>query len=126
MLPTKKKPSERAPEAVLPQDEPLLPNINHINRDLEERGIQVINASGIDAALAGLDCIEVVADTCVTASIDDRNPEKRLKAAYASFEQKRMPQLKEDFPNFKRSQLKDKLYKEWKKSPENPMNTISK
>lgn len=52
----------------------------------------------------------------------DRHPEKRMKAAYASFEEKMMPIIKEQNPTLRLSQLKQILKKEWMKSPENPLN----
>ena len=52
----------------------------------------------------------------------DRHPEKRVKAAYASFEEKMMPIIKEQNPTLRLSQLKQILKKEWMKSPENPLN----
>ena len=33
-----------------------------------------------------------------------------------------MPELKEDYPGLKRTQLKEKTWKLWLKSPENPNN----
>ena len=53
----------------------------------------------------------------------DRHAEKRLKAAYADYETKRLPQLKQQWPTLKRSQLKQLLFKEWQKSPDNPINS---
>lgn len=52
----------------------------------------------------------------------DRHPEKRLKAAYTSFEEKMMPVIKEQNPTLRLSQLKQILRKEWMKSSENPLN----
>lgn len=52
----------------------------------------------------------------------DRHPEKRVKAAYASFEERKMPIVKEQNPTLRLSQLKQILKKEWMKSPENPLN----
>jgi hypothetical protein len=54
--------------------------------------------------------------------VQDRHPEKRLKAAYTAFEEKRIPQLKEEHPTLRLSQLKQLVKKEWQKSPENPLN----
>ena len=45
-----------------------------------------------------------------------------LKAAFNAYEQKRYRELKEENPSLKRSQLKDILWNEWQKSPENPRN----
>lgn len=56
-------------------------------------------------------------------SVDvDRHPEKRVKAAYAAFEERRMQALKAENPNLRLSQLRQMLKKEWQRSPENPMN----
>lgn len=52
----------------------------------------------------------------------DRHPEKRMKAAYAVFEETHLPQLKAENPSLRLTQLKQMLFKEWTKSPENPMN----
>jgi len=52
----------------------------------------------------------------------DMHPEKRVKAAYAAFEDVRLPQLKTENPNLRLSQLKQMLKKEWQKSPDNPLN----
>ena len=56
------------------------------------------------------------------ASATDRHPEKRMKAAYAAFEEENLPRLKEENPNLRLSQLKQLLRKDWMKSPSNPMN----
>uniref|UniRef100_A0A915CTC6 Coiled-coil domain-containing protein n=1 Tax=Ditylenchus dipsaci TaxID=166011 RepID=A0A915CTC6_9BILA len=63
-----------------------------------------------------------VLSTDETLSAIDRHPEKRVKAAYAAFEEKRLPELKKDHPTFRMSQLKQLLKKEWQKSTENPLN----
>lgn len=52
----------------------------------------------------------------------DRHPERRMKAAYAAFEEANMARLKMENPNMRLSQLKQQLKKEWTKSPENPLN----
>lgn len=52
----------------------------------------------------------------------DKHPEKRLKAAYNSFEEINLPRLKAENPSLRLSQLKQMLRKEWLKSPQNPMN----
>lgn len=52
----------------------------------------------------------------------DKHPEKRLKAAYAAFEERRLRELKEANSTLRLSQLKQLIFKEWQKSPENPLN----
>lgn len=53
----------------------------------------------------------------------DKHPEKRMKAAYTAFEERRLKTLKEEQPTLRLSQLKQIIFKEWQKSPENPLNT---
>ncbi|KAI4480369.1 coiled-coil domain-containing protein 124 [Polistes fuscatus] len=88
------------------KEKPIEENLNRIVIEGE-------SAHGIDEALSILS----VKDPEV-----DRHPEKRLKAAYASFEEKMMPIIKEQNPTLRLSQLKQILKKEWMKSPENPLN----
>jgi len=52
----------------------------------------------------------------------DRHPERRQKAAFAAFEEFRLPQLKAENPSLRLTQLKQILFSEWQKSPDNPMN----
>ena len=52
----------------------------------------------------------------------EKHPEKRIKAAFATYEEKNLPILKAENPNMRLSQLKQMLKKDWMKSPENPMN----
>ena len=54
----------------------------------------------------------------------ERHPERRLKAAYAAFEERNLPKLKAENPTLRMSQLKQVLKKDWLKSPENPMNQV--
>jgi isochorismate hydrolase len=56
------------------------------------------------------------------ASDLEKHPEKRVRAAYLAFEEREMVRLKEEYPSFRLSQLKQMLKKEWQKSPSNPFN----
>lgn len=71
-------------------------------------------ARGVDSAIAVLGGGEPV----------ELHPEKRMKAAYAAFEEKELPRLKAENPNLRLSQLKQLLRKEWQKAPDNPMNQV--
>lgn len=90
---------------------PLSENPNHLLRQRQSEGHH--DASTVEEAIAVLK----VSDKKV-----DIHPEKRLKAAYAAFEERELPRLKTENPNLRLSQLKQLLKKEWMKSPENPMN----
>ena len=52
----------------------------------------------------------------------DKHPERRVKAAYAAFEEARLPEVKIENPSLRLTQLKQIIWNEWQKSPENPMN----
>lgn len=71
-----------------------------------------VQASGLDSALSAL----------TVGSGEDKHPEKRMKAAYKAYEEKMMPEMKDQYPGLKRQQYLDKIFTLWKKSPENPMN----
>jgi hypothetical protein len=78
---------------------------------------------GVEAEEAGI-IEEVVAADEVQASkeevkhesrveeVKDKHPEKRMKAAFKRFEEERLPELKEEYPTLKHSQLQEKLFKE--------------
>ncbi|KAJ8679717.1 hypothetical protein QAD02_015504 [Eretmocerus hayati] len=87
-------------------EKPIEENLNRIVLEGE-------TAHGIDEALSVLS----VKDAEI-----DRHPERRMKAAYNSFEERMMPILKEQNPTLRLSQLKQLLRKEWMKSTENPLN----
>ena len=80
-----------------------------LNAALEEDDIV---GSGLSA---GLDAFKI-------DSGPDAHPEKKMKALHKAFEERMMPQMKEDFPGMKLSQYKDKIFEMWKKDPSNPMN----
>lgn len=72
-----------------------------------------IDASGIDAALSSMK---------LASGVVDDHPEKRMKALHKAFEERMMPEMKQQYPGLKRSQYLEKIFILWKKSPENPMN----
>lgn len=86
---------------------PLEENINR--RVLDEGAVE---ARTIEDAIAVLSVAEDL----------DRHPERRMKAAFTTFEEANLPRLKQENPNMRLSQLKQLLKKEWMRSPENPMN----
>ncbi|XP_067824661.1 coiled-coil domain-containing protein 124 [Heptranchias perlo] len=88
---------------------PLEENINRIVPDEGE-----IDARTIEDAIAALSTEEFV----------DHHPERRMRAAYAVFEEANLALLKKENPNMRLSQLKQMLKKMWMKSPENPLNQL--
>ncbi|XP_050071109.1 coiled-coil domain-containing protein 124 [Anopheles maculipalpis] len=93
----------------IPKEIPIEENLNRVMADTEV-------AQTIDQAIAVLS----VGD----ASGADRHPEKRMKAAYKAYEEEELKRLKQEYPSLKLSQLKQMIFKNWQKAPENPMNQI--
>ena len=77
-------------------------------------------ATGIDDALDAL----AIAQTGAThdGAKVDRHPERRLKAAYAAFEARRLPEIEAENPGLRRNQRVELCRAEFKKSDENPLN----
>lgn len=83
--------------------------------------LPALSASGIDNALDALS---------LTGSSDtkiDRHPERRFKAAYAQFEERRLKEMEADGSGagLRLNQKKEKIKKEFEKSPENPFNQVT-
>lgn len=77
-----------------------------------------INASGIDNALDALSL------TANDSSKIDKHPERRFKAAFAAFEERRLKEMDEDGSGqgLRQNQKKEKIRKEFEKSEDNPFN----
>ncbi|CAJ1060813.1 coiled-coil domain-containing protein 124 [Xyrichtys novacula] len=92
---------------------------SHLDTPLEENVNRIIPEEGTVEARTIEDAIAVLS----TGPEDlDHHPERRMKAAFAAFEEANMPRLKQENPNMRLSQLKQQLKKEWMKAPENPLN----
>ncbi|XP_061593181.1 coiled-coil domain-containing protein 124 [Cololabis saira] len=102
------------------QQQPMKPKEqNHLETPLEENVNRIIPEEGTMEARTIEDAIAVLS----TGPDDlDRHPERRMKAAFAAYEEVNMPRIKMENPNMRLSQLKQHLKKEWVKAPENPLN----
>jgi len=92
---------------------------SHLDTPLEENVNRIIPEEGTEEARTIEDAIAVLSTGPEEL---DRHPERRMKAAFASYEEANMPRLKKENPNMRLSQLKQQLKKEWMKAPENPLN----
>jgi len=90
--------------------------------------------AGIDAALAGSDLHAHNVDDAIAAleitsgkSSDkiDRHPERRFKPALRAYEERRLPEIREEHPGLRLNQYQNRIYEEFKKSPENPFNQVN-
>lgn len=92
---------------------------SHLEIPLEENVNRIIPDEGTLEARTIEDAIAVLS----TGPEDmEHHPERRMKAAFAAYEEANMPRLKKENPNMRLSQLKQQLKKEWMKAPENPLN----
>ncbi|KAI9716586.1 MAG: hypothetical protein M1828_007619 [Chrysothrix sp. TS-e1954] len=76
-----------------------------------------LSASNIDDALTALNLTQ----NASAGDKIDRHPERRFKAAYTQFEERRLEELKDE-KGLRRQQKIDQIRKEFEKSPENPFN----
>ena len=83
--------------------------------------IEKFSASNLDDALLLLESANISSNSL---SNIEKHPERRMKAAFAAFEAREMPKLRQENPSLKHSQLLERLHKLWKKSPENPFNQL--
>lgn len=94
------------PKPVVPKVAPIEENLNRVMADVHV-------AASIDQAISVLK---------VNDAEEDRHPEKRMKAAFKAYEDSQLPIIKAQNPSLKLSQLKQIIFKDWQKSPENPLN----
>eukprot|EP01038_Epipyxis_sp_PR26KG_P006786 gene6786-9296_t len=92
-------------------DDLFIPINNHLDEDDFEDG------TGVDAALDVLS---------LKGGKADEHPERRQKALYNAFYERQIVVLREENPNLKLSQYKDRIFDLWKNSPENPRNQKSR
>ncbi|KAH7385012.1 putative coiled-coil domain-containing protein like protein [Cadophora sp. MPI-SDFR-AT-0126] len=82
---------------------------------------RALNATGIDNAL---DALSLTTDS---AAKIDKHPERRFKAAFAAFEERRLKEMESDGSGqgLRQNQKKERIRKEFEKSEENPFNQVS-
>lgn len=84
---------------------------------------QAYTATNIDDALQLMNLTQ--SDQLKESDKLDRHPERRVKSAYAAFEEREMIEMKEEHKGLRLTQIKQAIAKKWKKSGENPMNQES-
>ncbi|CAK7233577.1 hypothetical protein SBRCBS47491_008658 [Sporothrix bragantina] len=90
-----------------------------------DKKLTTLNATGIDNAL---DALSLDGGSGASgAGAIDRHPERRFKAAYAAFEERRLAEMDADGTSkgLRLNQRKDKIRKEFEKSPDNPFNQVT-
>jgi hypothetical protein len=81
-----------------------------------------LNATGIDNALDALSLTTGGESTKI-----DKHPERRFKAAFAAYEERRLKEMDEDGSGqgLRQNQKREKIRKEFEKSEENPFNQVN-
>lgn len=103
--------------------EKIAQKVENFTKSLKQ-DVEEFSASNIDDALDLL-----TLDTPSTASASnggdkiDRHPERRAKAAYNAYCERELPTVRAENPGLRLTQLKEIIWKQWQKSPENPMNS---
>ena len=100
-------------------------NLDDLDRDSDEKDAgpkreRTLNATGIDNAL---DALSLTANN--NAQAVERHPERRFKAAYKAFEERRIPEIEAEQPGLRRNQRVEQARKEFEKHPDNPFNQVS-
>ncbi|KAI8987271.1 hypothetical protein BDF20DRAFT_254455 [Mycotypha africana] len=61
-------------------------------------------------------------DKVLTENDIEKHPERRFKTALKDFEERELKNYRAEYPGLRLSQLKEIMYKDFQKSPENPFN----
>ncbi|KAH0171217.1 hypothetical protein KCU67_g2287, partial [Aureobasidium melanogenum] len=80
--------------------------------------LSALSATGIDNALDALSL------TAGSSDKVDRHPERRFKAAYTQYEERRLEEMKDE-KGLRRQQKIEQIRKEFEKHPDNPFNQVN-
>jgi hypothetical protein len=96
-------------------------DLSQLDDDGPSRPAGALNATGIDNAL---DALSLMTDS---AAKIDKHPERRFKAAFAAYEERRLREMDSDGSGqgLRQNQKREKIRKEFEKSEENPFNQVS-
>lgn len=100
------KANQKPNVVVLAKEDLLVENLNRVVLDSTV-------ASTVDEAITVLNDCQME---------EDKHPEKRMKAAFKAYEEANLPRIKSENPGLKLSQMKQIIFKDWQRSPDNPMN----
>ncbi|KAK5940237.1 hypothetical protein PMZ80_007657 [Knufia obscura] len=92
-------------------------DLSQLDDEPASKKAATLNATGIDNAL---DALDLTADSNQVKL--ERHPERRFKAAYAQFEERRLPEIEQEHPGLRKNQRVEICRKEFERSPENPFN----
>lgn len=97
-------------------------DLSQLDDNPNKGAARALNATGLDNALDALSLTTGGDSTKI-----DKHPERRFKAAFAAYEERRMKEMDDDGSGqgLRQNQKKDRIRKEFEKSPENPFNQVS-
>jgi len=81
-----------------------------VGRSANKAAMEENAVSGIDGALSNFNIMA------------GPQAATKVKGLFKAFEERMLPEVKQDYPGLKLSQYKEKVFQMWKKSPENPAN----
>ena len=110
-------PSKPAKGKVAPKKSRGL-DLSGLDAPTSKKDLAALNATGIDNAL---DALSLTANNNEKI---DRHPERRFKAAYTAFEERRLEEMKDE-KGLRRQQKIDQIRKEFDKHPDNPFNQVA-
>lgn len=96
------------------------PDEEYVNNNflkMEEYKEYIKNGVDVFEGTGGIDTI--IDSLNINSSVT--HPERRMKAAWKAYVDKNLPDLKKQYPKYKRSKLLDMLSKDFHKSSDNPM-----
>ncbi|KAF2719499.1 DUF1014-domain-containing protein [Polychaeton citri CBS 116435] len=93
-------------------------DLSGLDAPSSKKDLAALNASNIDDALDALTL------TSANGEKIDRHPERRFKAAYAAYEERRLEEM-QDEKGLRRQQKIEQIRKEFEKHPDNPFNQVN-
>ncbi|KAI5272162.1 DUF1014-domain-containing protein [Aureobasidium subglaciale] len=122
-----RKKAEKA--ALLAEEDAALPSKKTGNAKTAQKKSRGLDLSGLDGpsslsslSATGIDnALDALSLTTGSADKIDRHPERRFKAAYTQYEERRLEEMKEE-KGLRRQQKIEQIRKEFEKHPDNPFN----
>lgn len=93
-------------------------DLSGLDAPSSKKELSALNATGIENAI---DALSLTADS---QDKIDKHPERRFKAAYAAFEERRLEEMKDE-KGLRRQQKIEQIRKEFDKHPDNPFNQVA-
>ncbi|KAI5208377.1 hypothetical protein AUEXF2481DRAFT_80980 [Aureobasidium subglaciale EXF-2481] len=122
-----RKKAEKA--ALLAEEDAALPSKKTGNAKTAQKKSRGLDLSGLDGpsslsslSATGIDnALDALSLTTGSSDKIDRHPERRFKAAYTQYEERRLEEMKEE-KGLRRQQKIEQIRKEFEKHPDNPFN----